>query len=143
MVTDFTVYILSNTCVCLFAYSFEAIIVHPAIRSSIISMLVLQNLLLGSTPMMKDIVLKISSKEALILCGNNKPFSLCLKPGTSQSLRGVMFWLHRLFGFEVGICHVTVLSSINSLLSLFLNNSFQFPSIIRVLHLPIKFNFKI
>ena len=47
-----------------------------------------------STPrvsfIMKNISLKISCEEALILCGNNKTFSLLLKPGTSQPLKGVM-----------------------------------------------------
>ena len=42
------------------------------------------------SPIMKNIGLKISSEEALILCGNNKHFSLYLKPGTSLPLMGVM-----------------------------------------------------
>ena len=42
------------------------------------------------SPIMKNISLKIFSEEALILCGNNKPFSLRLKPGMSQPLMGVM-----------------------------------------------------
>ena len=42
------------------------------------------------SPIMKNISLKISSEEALILCSNSKRFSLRLKPSTSQPLMGVM-----------------------------------------------------
>ena len=64
---------------------------HPEMRWSIVSVLVLQNLHLGFNPIMKNISLKISSEKVLTLCGNNELFSLCLKPGTSQPLMGVMY----------------------------------------------------
>ena len=41
-------------------------------------------------PIMKNISLKISSEEALILCSNNKPLNPRLKPSTSHPLMGVM-----------------------------------------------------
>ena len=41
------------------------------------------------SPIMKNISVKISSEEALILCGNNKPVSFHHKYGTSQPLMGV------------------------------------------------------
>ena len=52
---------------------------HPEIRWLIILVLVLQYLHFRVHSIMQDISLKISSEEALILCGDNKPFSLCLK----------------------------------------------------------------
>ena len=42
------------------------------------------------SPITKNISLKISSEDTLILHNNNKLFSLCLKPSTSQPLMGVM-----------------------------------------------------
>ena len=52
---------------------------HPEIRWSIILVLVLQYLHFSVCSIMYDVSLDISSEEALILCGDNKPFSLCLK----------------------------------------------------------------
>ena len=61
------------------------------------------------SPIMKNTSLKIFSEEALILCGNNKPFSLRLKLGTSTD--GCHVNLHKLSSFEGGIGYVKVLTS--------------------------------
>ena len=95
-------------------------------------------------PFRKNISLNISGEEALILCSSNKPFSLHLKPGTSQLLMNVMYvyisflaskWMLAMYQFW--------LPGSISLLSLFFSNFSQLPSIFRVLYLHIKFSFTI
>ena len=89
IVTDFPVYILSNTIlpVCILIWDKNVAPWDEVVIS-------LGACITESTPrvspIMKNISLKISSEEAPILCGNNKPFSRRLKPGTSQSMMGVM-----------------------------------------------------
>ena len=82
MVTDFPLYLLSNTIVYLHTHlgqgvvnSLGACITEPTTRVCRI---------------VKNISLKIFSEGALILCGNIKPFGLYLKRGTSQLPMGTM-----------------------------------------------------
>ena len=89
MVTDFPVYIFSNTIVsvCILIWGKYSAPWDEVVNS-------LGACITESTPrvspIMKNISLEIFGEESLILCGNNKPFSLRLKPGTSQPLMGVM-----------------------------------------------------
>ena len=82
MVTDFPVYILSNAIasVCILIWGKNSAPWDEAVN-------ILGACITESTPkvcpIMKNISLKISREKALILCGNNKPFALSFKPGTS------------------------------------------------------------
>ena len=93
MVTDVPAYVLVNTIVPVFILlwgknsapcdevvnSLGACIAESTPRENI------------KNPIRKNISLNISGEEALILCSSNKPFSLRLKPGTSQLLMNVMY----------------------------------------------------
>ena len=135
LVRDFPVHILSSTIVPVYILIWGK---NSAPQDEVVSSLAV--CITESTPsislIMKNISLKTSSEEALILCGNNKLFNLHLRPGFSATDRCLVY-LHQLFSFEVGI------GSIDSLLSLYLSNSFQLSSIFRILHIFIKFSFKI
>ena len=137
LVRDFPVHILSSTIVPVYILISSGG-KNSAPRDEVASSLTV--CITDSTPrislIMKNISLKTSSEEALILCGNNKLFNLHLRPGFSATDRCLVY-LHQLFSFEVGIV------SIDSLLSLYLSNSFQLSSIFCILHIFIKFSFKI
>ena len=98
MATEFPVHILTNTivsvCILIWGKKFVSSF------GSIVLVIVLQNLHLGSALLWRILAKKNSSEEVLILCGNNKPLSVCLKPGTSEPLMGVIkstsaFWIQR------------------------------------------------
>ena len=135
LVRDFPVHILSSTIVPVYILIWGK---NSAPQDEVVSSLAV--CITESTPsislIMKNISLETSSEEALILCGNSKLFNLHLSPGSSATDRCLVY-LHQLFSFEVGI------GSIDSLLSLYLSNSFQLSSIFRILHIFIKFSFKI
>ena len=73
MARDFPVHILSDTVVpiCILIRGNNSATWE---RWSIVSVLVLQNLQIGSAPLWK----MLAWKFLVIICGNNKPFSLCL-----------------------------------------------------------------
>ena len=89
LATDFPVHILSSTIVpvCILIWG-----KNSAPRDELIGSLAV--CITESTAtislIMKNISLKISSEEALILYGNNKPFNFHLMPGISQPLRGFL-----------------------------------------------------
>ena len=122
---------------------------HPEMSWSVVLLLVLQNLHVGSAPLWR-ILPEMSWSVVLLLVLQNRhvefaplwrilawkflvkmlwscaaainpSVSVCLKASTSQSLMGFMYIYISFFDFEVGIGRVTVLlpGSIDSILSLF------------------------
>ena len=75
MVTDFAVYILPNTIVsvCILIWGKNSAPLDEGFNS--LSACITESTSRAS-PIMKNNSLKISNEEALILCGNNKSFSL-------------------------------------------------------------------
>ena len=90
MVTDFPVHILTITIlfVCILIWGENSAPRYVVING-------LGACITESTPrvchIMKNISLKISSEEALILCSDSKPFSLHLKIGTFEPLIYISF----------------------------------------------------
>ena len=130
MVTDVPAYVLPNTIVPVFILIWGK---NSAPWDEVVNILVAcvaestprENM---KNPIRKNISLNISREKDLILCSSNKPFSLHLKSATYE----YDVCLHQLFGIEVGVGYVTVLTSRQYLPSLpflwqFLSTSEHFP----------------
>ena len=121
---------------CLFVYSFGARIVHGEMSWSAVSLSVLQNLHLRSVSLWRILAWKFLVKRLWSCMATTNPSTSTLCPAFLSHWE-VSCKSPSTFSFEVGI------GSIDSLLSLYLSNSFQLSSIFRILHLLIKFSFKI
>ena len=97
MVTDFPVYIVR---LCLFVYSFWARIVHSEIKWSVVLVLVLQNLHLGSAPLWRILAWKFLVKRLWSCAATINPSVSALSPALLShwwvSCKSTSaFWLRR------------------------------------------------